>query len=400
MRFHARARAGMLRGQPGGRVNGTLVAADQSWILWGVLLAAAAAGVHAERTRLGAKVSGAVVTMGITFALSNLRVIPSGGTAVYDTVWSALVPLAIPLLLFQADLRRIVREAGPTLIAFLIGGVGTVLGTLLAFQVVPLGEQGWRLAAIFCATYVGGSMNYAAAAEAVGLREGDLLSAGVAADNLVMAAYFLVLFTLPGVAWLRSRYPRRDHGAVAGRDGEHEVPAASSLPALLPALTALALSTGLCAFGFGVAELAGWTGAGILVLTAATVVLATAAPRVMARLDGAEVIGALLMQIFFAVIGASANVVVVLRYGPLLVVFAALILLVHLTVLLLAGRWLKLDLVELVIASNANMGGPTTAAAMAAARGWRALVLPAVLCGTLGYAIATFVGVAIGQVLR
>ena len=61
------------------------------------------------------------------------------------------------------------------------------------------------------------------------------------------------------------------------------------------------------------------------------------------------------------------------------------------------GGW---DLTELVIASNANMGGPTTAAAMAVARRWHHLVLPAVLCGTLGYAVATFIGTAVGNWLR
>ena len=90
----------------------------------------------------------------------------------------------------------------------------------------------------------------------------------------------------------------------------------------------------------------------------------------------------------------------VLRYGPVLFLFAALILAVHLTVVLLAGWLLRLDLAELVIASNANMGGPTTAAAMAVARRWETLVIPAVLCGTLGYAIATFIGVAVGHLLQ
>ena len=88
------------------------------------------------------------------------------------------------------------------------------------------------------------------------------------------------------------------------------------------------------------------------------------------------------------------------RVGPVLFVFAAVILLVHLVVLLTAGALLRLDLAELVIASNANMGGPTTAAAMAVARRWQTLVLPAVLCGTLGYAIATFIGVGLGNWLR
>ena len=64
------------------------------------------------------------------------------------------------------------------------------------------------------------------------------------------------------------------------------------------------------------------------------------------------------------------------------------------------GKLMKLDLAEVVIASNANMGGPTTAAAMATARRWHALVTPAILCGTLGYAVATFIGTALGNRLR
>ena len=135
-------------------------------------------------------------------------------------------------------------------------------------------------------------------------------------------------------------------------------------------------------------------------MTALVVVAATAFPRFLGGLRGARESGTLLMQVFFAVIGASASVGLVLRHGTMLFVFAVAILTVHLAIILIAGRLLRLDLAEIVIASNANMGGPTSAAAMAVARRWDTLVIPAILCGTLGYATATFIGVAVGHGLR
>lgn len=386
----------------------TLIPADSPWALWAVLLAAAAFGLHVENTRVGRRLSGAILTMGFTFVLSNLGVIPADGVPAYDVVWGRLVPLAIPLLLLRADLRRILREAGPTLAAFALGAIGTVLGTIVAFRLVPLGPEGWQLAAVFSATYIGGSLNYAAVAEIVGLRSGDLLSAGVAADNLIMALYFLVLFALPSVGWLARRYPRRHaasaavtvNGAAIGTTTGAAGPTASALPDLRGTATALAAGLALCTAGYALAGLANWQGGGILVVTVLTVTLATTAPRLCARLSGSDVIGAFLMQVFFAVIGASANIGMVLKVGPLLFVFGAVILLVHLVFLLVAGALVRLDLFELIIASNANVGGPTTAAAMAVARRWETLVLPAVLCGTLGYAVANFIGVGLGHWLK
>jgi uncharacterized membrane protein len=378
----------------------TLISADQHWILWAVLVSAAAFGVLAEKTKWGSKLSAVVLSILATFVLSNLSIIPTAAPA-YDVVWSYLVPLAIPLLLFKADLRRIFREAGPTLLAFFFGAIGTALGTIIAFILIPLGENGWKLAAIFSSTYIGGSMNYVAAAEVVQLKSGNLLAAGVAADNLVMAAYFLILFAIPGIKYLQKIYPNH-HQVLAGQADPDEDPHVNDDPGIgLENMgKALAIAISICAVGFLISDWIAIKGSGILIITAIVVAAATIFPKQMGSIQGADIIGTFLMQIFFAAIGASANIFVVLEYGPVLFVFAALILAIHLLFLLGAGKLFKLDLAEIVIASNANMGGPTTAAAMAVARKWRSLVIPAILCGTLGYAVATFIGVALGQWLK
>ena len=54
---------------------------------------------------------------------------------------------------------------------------------------------------------------------------------------------------------------------------------------------------------------------------------------------------------------------------------------------------------EITIASNANIGGPTTAAALAIAKGWEELVVPALLVGTFGYVIGNYYGLFVGTFL-
>lgn len=378
----------------------TLISVDQNWLLWAILLSVAAFGLWAEKTKWGSKLSAVVISILGTFVLSNLSIIPSSAPA-YDMVWAYLVPLAIPLLLFKANLKRIIKEAGPTLLAFIFGGIGTAIGTFIAFMLIPLGEHGWQLAAIFSSTYIGGSMNYVAAAEAVQLHSGDLLAAGVAADNLVMAAYFLVLFALPSVKFLQKMFPTKHQDDVDENSHiPHDKIDESKSPNLLNMSKALAISASICAGGFLLSDWIAIQGTGILIITALVVIAATVFHEQMSQIHGADQIGTYLMQIFFAAIGASANISVVLEYGPVLFVFAALILTIHLLFILTAGKIARLDLAEIVIASNANMGGPTTAAAMAVARKWKELVIPAILCGTLGYAVATFIGVGLGYWLK
>ncbi len=381
-------------------MENSLIHPDQTFALWAILFSAATIGIWGEKTIWGAKISGAVITMLVGFLLSNLRIIPLDAPT-YSIVWSFLVPFSIPLLLFKANLARIIQESGSMLVAYLIGSIGTLLGTILAYYLLRGGEFSKELAGVFCATYIGGSVNFFSTAKTLqlDLDSGDLLAAATAADNLVMTVFFLILFTLPSIKIIQRAFSTQDSFQNSQTNEPNSSLQSDNKTAfsLLQVSQALTISGIICATGVGIAVLLGFPKAGILVSTILIVGLATGFPQYLGQLTVAEQIGTLLMQIFFAVIGASANIWQVIQVSPLLFVFAALILTVHLFVLLLGGKLLGIDLAELLIASNANIGGPTTAAAMASSKQWDKLVTPAILCGTLGYAIATFIGVALAN---
>jgi uncharacterized membrane protein len=107
----------------------------------------------------------------------------------------------------------------------------------------------------------------------------------------------------------------------------------------------------------------------------------------------------LFMYIFFAAVGAGTNASQFLGSAFILFVFGMTIIIVHLAIVLLAARLLKIDLAEAVVASGAALVGPSVTAAIAISRGWKSLVTPAIMCGIFGYAIATFIGFALSKFL-
>src|SRR3546814_2545693 len=80
-------------------------------------------------------------------ALSLFDVVPASAP-VYDAIWTYLVPLAIALFLLRADLFSIVVEGGRTLVAFLFGTVGVVVGAWLGARLLDLGPFGAEYAAV------------------------------------------------------------------------------------------------------------------------------------------------------------------------------------------------------------------------------------------------------------
>ena len=114
------------------------------------------------------KVSGAIIALIIAMVLANVGVIPTSCVLYDDIVWGVIVPLGIPMLLLQCNLKKIWAETGRMLVIFLIGAVGTVIGAYIAYFLLkgPYGnaEDLARVASMMTGSYIGGGVNFAAMA--------------------------------------------------------------------------------------------------------------------------------------------------------------------------------------------------------------------------------------------
>jgi len=379
----------------GNGLSTSLISPDWHFAVWASLLAVASFGLWAETNRLGRTLSGVVIAMGGAMILSNIGIMPKAAPA-YDVVWTYMVPMAIPMLLFKADLRRIIPETKGMLAAFLLGAVGTFCGALIGFGLLPLGEGGAAITGAMAASYIGGSMNYAAVGEVLEI-ESSLFLAGAAADNVIGVLYMAGLALMPALGFLRRWLPSPIIEA-AERDVELEIEHKVETVNLnlLHISLSLLLSLTICAVSY---MLAGWldiTRFSILFITGITVAVANLFPKAMEVLEGDFEVGILMMYLFFVTVGASADIAAMVDSAMIIVLLVTIIVVVHMVVVFVGSRFFKLDLAEVIIASNACSAGPTTAAALAASKGWRSLVTPAVMCGVFGYVIANFVGVFLG----
>ncbi len=371
-----------------------------TWYVWMIMIICVAAAILLEHHFIWAqKLSALVIVLLFAIGLSNCNIIPTEST-VYNAVWDYLTPLALPMLLYKANLYKIKQQSGPLFIAFILGTVGTVLGALVSSILWGkyLNELP-GLAAMMTGTYTGGSINMAALAVSFDV-SGNTVSAATIADNFNMAIFFFILLSIPV----------RNSMKVA------RVETVSSQEIKRPMeLKDLALGLGAAFFIVGISKLIASTLNDILIngniamslssgllgntyfwITTISVFCATAFPNIFNNISGMQEIGIYLVYCFMFAIGAPASIKEIIFHSPILLVFAMTIVAIHMIFLFVSGRLFKIDKQLLIIASNANIGGPTTAASMAIAKGWEDLVGPAILVGCLGYVIGNYSGILIG----
>lgn len=353
-------------------------------------------------------VGSALLVILITAVLANSGVLPTGSTPerpvpAYDFVFGIVAPVSVFWLLLKVNLREVMK-AGPALVGvFLIGSAATAIGVVAGMTVVggpdAFGDDFAALGGMFVGTYVGGSVNFNAVALHYDvMRDGVLFGGAVVVDNIVTTVWIAATLVIPRLA-SRPGVSRAGAGVREAVDVREAILGIEDdTEELHPMDVGLTLAAGLLALSVseGAAALAarlGFVLPSILVLT--TIALLVAHTPAAAHLRGSRTLGMFAVYVFLSVIGAYCDVGAMLDLGRLgwdLLVLTMVAVGVHGAIVYGAARLLRVDPVLTSVASQANVGGATSALALARSLGRDDLVLPAVLLGSLGLAIGTYLG--------
>lgn len=354
----------------------------------------------------------ALVVIIFTAVVANIGIIPTSSTddapvPIYNVIFQYVAPLSILWLLLEVNLKDILQAGLPIIIIFVIGSLGTATGVLTGMWIINgsenIGELYYAIGGMITGTYTGGSINFNAVAIHYNvMNEGILYAGTVVADNIVTTLWMVITIVIPSVLtplWHRKNKPKRKETSIPDLGIEEDT------ESLHPVDLALILMIGL--FSLWISEnLASYLSQfninipSILILTVIALILAQF--KAIGKLSGTRLLGLGAVYLFLAVIGAHCDVRALADIGMLgvyLTVLMTITVFIH-GVIIFGTAWIfKMDLDMAAVASQANVGGGTTALALARSIGRSDLVLPAVLLGSLGNALGTFLGFWVAGIL-
>lgn len=350
------------------------------WPLWSAVMGLALLGDFTSKTQIGRILSTPVLLMIFGFCAAFVGILPVESLS-YGAIWSYGVPLSTVLYLLNVDLSSSARWVVPV---FSLGAIGTMIGTVIAWVLCGqcLGSEGWKIASAFCATYIGGSLNFAAISSMLEMQKGDKISnifihnvlgslivAAMAVDNIVMMMYLMIISfinTKETEMKIESEMnSKKSSGRKTGlKDGNLVL---GMFLALSCCALGKTLASALKCPNLSIAFMALLASCCSCLMKQSTLSYSTQSKQEI-KLEflvvlGCKEIANCLISVFFVVIGASSGSIrSVLISTPWMFLFASIQLTVHLLFMLSSSLIFKIPLRQILTASNANVGGPATAA--------------------------------------
>lgn len=395
----------------------TLISPDDTWTLWAIVIGITALSFYIEQKyKIGAKISSVLLALIGSLILVNLRIMPTT-SPVFTAIGDYILPLAIPLLLFQSNLKKIIKDSGKLFLIFHVAALASVVGGILCGYIFSdkLAEQTAGYVAVEVGADIGGGVNLVAMANAFKVDD-SIMNTSLIIGNLVIILWTAAIIAMPNMKFFRKHF-KHEHidaleAGISVDDGETQAAKfwKRNDISLLDIAKCLAITFGILAVTqilcniVNASSLPGLVktlfGNIYLVMTTITIILVTAFPKVFENIHGATEIGTIMITMWFVQIGAGARISEIIMLAPVVLGFKILMFVINIGGTMALGKLFKWNIEECFTASNAALGGPTTAAAYVIGKGWSSLIAPATLVGLYGYIIGNYAAVFTANIFK
>lgn len=340
--------------------------------------------------------------------LGNIGIRPEGMGTIQDVLSSAMVPLAIPMMLFGCTFR--LRETRQQLKALLTGITAVILAVVIGYLIFGKNiEEGTRIGGMLTGVYTGGTINLAALKTMLGVRNETYILLN-SYDMLVSFLYLTFLLTI-GVRLFRKFLPfKSDHeisetaeselNAESGQEGDYRK--IFTREGLKNAGKLLGITLSICAISGGVALLCpegAFMVVFILMLT--TLGIGCSFIKPIHNLSHSYDIGMYFIYIFCIVVASMADLTSLDIAGGLnLMGYLLFAVFGSLCIQALLARIFRIDADTMIIASVTFINSPPFVPMMAAAMKNRSVLVTGLTLGIIGYAVGNYLGFLMSEFLK
>lgn len=299
--------------------------------------------------------------------------------------------IALPLLLFGANLKDNWRLAGPGLVAYGLCAIAGLIGTAFAaYFFIEQQADGWKIAGMLTGLYTGGTPNV----QAIGIAleaPGDYVVLLQAADIIGGGAYLLLLMTIMK-AFLGLFLPNFKEQEITKDDKESLAETISTTWQPL----AISLLIGVVSAGL-VYMMTGniFSNTTLLILLLTTISLGLSVHPKISRMSSSFQIGEYFLLMFCVALGLMANFSAMIAEGLPLLYFSLVALSLTIVLSWLLAFIFRVDRDTLIISTTAALYGPVFIAQITEAIGNKRLLAPGIALSLLGLAIGNYLGIGV-----
>jgi uncharacterized membrane protein len=349
------------------------------------------------------RIGAVVVCYAVGLLIGNAGILPDGAGAAQDALSTVAVPIALPLMFFSIDIGKWSRTGGKFLLSFALETVAVVIVSVIGYFAFrgSIGPETYKLTGMLNGVYTGGTINLASIGTALGVSPTIYVAANAA--DIVLSGLYLLFLVSVGKKLLGKMLPAWKADAAAGEEAGGDYDSYKGIfkrGTALPLLGALGLALLIFAVGacFTLLDLGQW-GTILTVLAITSISIgASFVPRIR-RIRKTYQLGQYFILVFVLAVGSMANLGQLARALPGVIAYVALAIFGSLVIHALLCAVFRIDVDTMIITSVAGVCSPPFVPMVAASLKNRAVIMPGVIVGIIGWVIGTYLGIGVSTAI-